>query len=56
MAEQFLQQHMGSKLKLVALYVDLVDSTLMTRDFSVEKLDYNNTDVYTRNVGCRLQF
>jgi tRNA threonylcarbamoyladenosine modification (KEOPS) complex Pcc1 subunit len=38
MAEQFLQQHVGSKLKLVALYVDLVDSTLMTRDFSVDKL------------------
>ncbi len=38
MTEQFLQQHVGSKLKLVALYVDLVDSTLMTRDFSVDKL------------------
>ena len=38
MAEQFLQQHVGSKLKLVVLYVDLVDSTLMTRDFSVDKL------------------
>ena len=37
-SEQFLQQHVGSKSKLVVLYVDLVDSTLMTRDFSVEKL------------------
>lgn len=37
-SEQFLQQHIGSKLKLVVLYVDLVDSTLMTRDFSVDKL------------------
>jgi adenylate cyclase len=37
-SEQFLQQHVGSKLKLVVLYVDLVDSTLMTRDFSVDKL------------------
>jgi adenylate cyclase len=35
---QFLQQYIGSKLKLVVLYVDLVDSTLMTRDFSVDKL------------------
>ncbi|MDW3631515.1 MAG: hypothetical protein QOK71_08765, partial [Nitrososphaeraceae archaeon] len=34
-SDQFLQQHAGSKLKLVVLYVDLVDSTLMTRDFSV---------------------
>ncbi len=33
-----MQQHVGSKLKLVVLYVDLVDSTLMTRDFSVDKL------------------
>ena len=38
MSDQFLQQHAGSKLSLVVLYVDLVDSTLMTRDFSVEKL------------------
>ena len=38
MSDQFLQQHAGSKLKLVLLYVDLVDSTLMTRDFSVDKL------------------
>ena len=38
MSDQFLQQHAGSKLKLVVLYVDLVDSTLMTRDFSVDKL------------------
>ena len=37
-SDQFLQQHAGSKLKLVVLYVDLVDSTLMTRDFSVDKL------------------
>jgi len=37
-SDQFLQQHTGSKLKLVVLYVDLVDSTLMTRDFSVDKL------------------
>jgi adenylate cyclase len=37
-SDQFLQQHAGSKLKLVILYVDLVDSTLMTRDFSVDKL------------------
>jgi adenylate cyclase len=37
-SEQFLQQHVGSKLKLVVLYVDLVDSTLMTRDLSVDKL------------------
>jgi adenylate cyclase len=37
-SDQFLQQHAGSKLKLVVLYVDLVDSTFMTRDFSVDKL------------------
>ena len=37
-SDHFLQQHAGSKLKLVVLYVDLVDSTLMTRDFSVDKL------------------
>jgi adenylate cyclase len=37
-SEQFLLQHVGSKLKLVVLYVDLVDSTLMTRNFSVDKL------------------
>ncbi len=38
MSDQFLQLHAGSKLKLVVLYVDLVDSTLMTRDYSVDKL------------------
>lgn len=37
-SEQFLLQHVGSKLKLVVLCVDLVDSTLMTRNFSVDKL------------------
>jgi adenylate cyclase len=37
-SEQFLLQNVGSKLKLVVLYVDLVDSTLMTRNFSVDKL------------------
>jgi class 3 adenylate cyclase len=37
-SEQFLLQRVGSKLKLVVLYVDLVDSTLMTKDFSVDKL------------------
>ena len=37
-SEQFLLQHVGSKLNLVVLYVDLVDSTLMTRNFSVDKL------------------
>ncbi len=36
--EQLLQEHSGSKLKLVVIYVDLADSTLMARDFSVEKL------------------
>lgn len=38
MSDQFLQLHAGSKLKLVVLYVDLVGSTLMTRDYSVDKL------------------
>ena len=37
-SEQFLLQNVGSKLKLVVLYVDLVDSTVMTRNFSVDKL------------------
>jgi len=37
-SEQFLLQNVGSKLKLVVLYVDLVDSTLMMRNFSVDKL------------------
>lgn len=36
--DQFLRQHISSKLKLVVLYVDLVDSTLMTRSLSVDKL------------------
>jgi adenylate cyclase len=36
--EQLLREHSGSKLKLVVIYVHLADSTLMARDFSVEKL------------------
>jgi adenylate cyclase len=36
--DQFLRQHISSKLKLVVLYIDLVDSTLMTRSLSVDKL------------------
>ncbi len=36
--EQLLREHSGSKLKLVVIYVDLADSTLMARDFSAEKL------------------
>jgi adenylate cyclase len=36
--DQFLRQHISSKLKLVVLYIDLVDSTLMTKRFSADKL------------------
>lgn len=36
--DQFLRQHISSKVKLVVLYIDLVDSTLMTRSLSVDKL------------------
>lgn len=36
--DQFLHQYISSKLKLVVLYIDLVDSTLMTRSLSVDKL------------------
>ncbi|MGN6623271.1 MAG: adenylate/guanylate cyclase domain-containing protein [Candidatus Nitrosocosmicus sp.] len=35
---QFLKHHVGSKQTLVVLYVDLVDSTLMMRDVSVDML------------------
>jgi class 3 adenylate cyclase len=38
LTDQFLRQHMSSKLKLLVLYIDLVDSTLMTRSLSVDKL------------------
>lgn len=38
LTDQFLRQHMSSKLKLVVLYIDLVDSTLMTKSLSVDKL------------------
>jgi class 3 adenylate cyclase len=37
-SEKYLQNHIGSKQTLVVLYVDLVDSTLMMRDFSVDIL------------------
>lgn len=37
-SEQFLQYHIGSKQILVVLFVDLVDSTLIMRDFSVDML------------------
>jgi len=37
-SERFLQNHIGSKQTLVVLYVDLVDSTLMMRHFSVDIL------------------
>jgi len=37
-SEQFLQHHIGSKQTLVVLFVDLVDSTLMMKDFSVDML------------------
>jgi hypothetical protein len=38
LTDQFLRQHMSSKLELLVLYIDLVDSTLMSRSLSVEKL------------------
>ena len=34
----FLREHVGSSLKLVVIYADLVGSTLMTRNLSVDKL------------------
>jgi hypothetical protein len=34
----FLREHVGSSLKLVVLFADLVGSTLMTRNLSVDKL------------------
>ena len=34
----FLREYIGSTLKLVVLYVDLVGSTLMTRSLSVDRL------------------
>ena len=34
----FLREYIGSALKLVVLYVDLVGSTLMTRNLSVDRL------------------
>src|SRR5919106_6065906 len=34
----FLREYIGSALKLVVLYVDLVGSTLMTRSLSVDRL------------------
>jgi adenylate cyclase len=34
----FLRKHIGSSLNLVVIYADLVGSTLMTRDLSVDKL------------------
>ncbi|HXT82861.1 MAG TPA: adenylate/guanylate cyclase domain-containing protein [Verrucomicrobiae bacterium] len=37
-SEHFLLKCIGSKQKLIVLYVDLVDSTLLMRDFSVDKL------------------
>jgi adenylate cyclase len=37
-SEQFLQHNIGSKQTLVILHVDLVNSTLMMRDFSVDML------------------
>lgn len=37
-SEQFLQYHIGSKQIIVVLFVDLVDSTLIMRDFSVDML------------------
>ncbi len=37
-SEQFLLKCIGSKHKLIVLYVDLVDSTMLMRDFSVDKL------------------
>lgn len=37
-SDVFLRDHVGSSLKLVVLYADLVGSTLMTRNLSVDKL------------------
>jgi adenylate cyclase len=37
-SDQILQQYIGSKQKLVVLYIDLVDSTLLMRNSSVDKL------------------
>ncbi len=37
-SEQYLLKFIGSKQKLIVLYVDIVDSTLLMRDFSVDKL------------------
>jgi adenylate cyclase len=37
-SDVFLREHIGSTLKLVVLYADLVGSTLMTRSLSVDRL------------------
>jgi adenylate cyclase len=37
-SDVFLREHVGSSLKLVVLYADLVGSTLMTKNLSVDKL------------------
>jgi len=52
MSEQFLLKHKGSKLKLVVLYVDLVDSISMIRNFSVDFNSDNkwNIKFYFKNL------
>ena len=37
-SDVFLREHIGSTLRLVVLYADLVGSTLMTRNLSVDRL------------------
>lgn len=50
MSEQFLLKHKGPKLKLVILFVDLVDSISMTRNFSVDKLA-TIIQIFTRKMS-----
>jgi adenylate cyclase len=62
-SDAFLREHIGSSLKLVVLYADLVGSTLMTRNLSVDKLatiiqifTQEMSFVVTRSGGKVLKF
>lgn len=45
-----MRHHVGSTLKLVVIYIDLVGSTLMTRNLSVDKLS-NIIQIFTQEMS-----
>ena len=51
-SDEFLRSHLGSRVRLVILYADLVKSTHMSMMLPLEKLNYDFTNICTGNDCC----